>query len=88
MLLEEPLHRLLVACCLPGTNYTGYEGAGSAATAPPPAEINNLVTPEERVSLDSEWSVDPFEFDASSGVDYDTAFQDWELDKDYNEGGA
>ena len=69
-----------------GTNYTGYQGAGSAATAPPPAEINNLVTPEERVSLDSEWSVDPFEFDASSGVDYETAFQDWELDKDYNEG--
>ena len=69
-----------------GTNYTGYQGAGSAATAPPPAEINNLVTPEERVSLDSEWSVDPFEFDASSGVDYETAFQDWELNKDYNEG--
>ena len=69
-----------------GTNYTGYEGAGSAATARGPEQINNLVTPEERVSLDSEWSVDPFEFDASSGVDYDTAFQDWELDKDYNEG--
>ena len=70
-----------------GTNYTGYVDSGSAATARSPEQINNLVTPEERVSLESEWSVDPFEFDASSGVDYVTAFQDWELDRDYNEGG-
>ena len=84
-----------------GSNYTGYSGGsagdlGGQATslysadvptsARGPEQISNQMVPEEIVSLETQFATDPFQFDETTGQDYDTALQDWELQKDYNEG--
>ena len=84
-----------------GSNYTGYSGGsagdlGGQATslysadvptsALGPEQISNQMVPEEIVSLETQFATDPFQFDETTGQDYDTALQDWELQKDYNEG--
>ena len=84
-----------------GSNYTGYSGGsagnlGGQATslysaavptsARDPEQINNQVAPNRFASLELEFATDPFEYDETLGQDYETAFQDWELQRDYNEG--
>jgi hypothetical protein len=62
-----------------GSNYTGISGGS-------PEQINNQAAPTRFASLESEFATDPFEYDETLGQDYDTALQDWELQRDYNEG--
>jgi hypothetical protein len=84
-----------------GSNYTGNSGGSSGdlggqatslystdvpTSARSPEQINNQAAPTRFASLESEFATDPFEYDETLGQDYDTALQDWELQRDYNEG--